>query len=803
MRLQPRFSLQTTTAALMPRDLDGRAALAQVLASAHWTTARVEAWLDWAEAEGLDAGEGPDEVFRQYAVRIAEAAVSRGGATAPEAALLSEELEATLRLGLVAPVSSAVEKPEIIDLILPDGQAKLAAHAEQVRASERAVRAQLALGRRLRDVRDAVDRCEGPDGACSDPQRNPSLARAMRAARLAGASDLDLRRALDGEGVGDFEPQAAPSTKAVIVLAADIEPGAVAGTPNAVFARTPEDAAACMRPKHLRACLNLAACRTPAGAPDLEAIRALAVLWARAGAVLAPCGLGEILRREGLAYDTDEGRRRLAGLLREIVEAAPGAEFSFAISPEAGLRLGGVSTALEPAGPLVSWAETADGEVLPVLAPDAAEALSAAGADLLAAERWLFGARTLVQAPGLDHEALRELGFTDLELAAVESALTEAQRLTDAFRAEVLGEGFVRDALGVPVEDLGADDFDLLSWLGIAPDRVAQAERHALGSPDLTDWEGLPAGLQDVFAAVTAEGRIKMAAAVEAVTGAPAVLTLPLAWDASLDEAADLLALAKDLGLRGLAFRRAAPPADLRLFDLPEEELRPLPAQPTVRTVEKVVEKVVEKDRARRKLPDRRKGYIQKAAVGGHKVYLHTGEYDEGEIGEIFIDMHKEGAAFRSVMNNFAIAVSIGLQYGVPLEEFVDAFVDTRFEPSGAVTGNDSIRSASSILDYVFRELAVSYLGRSDLAETAPDVDAPRPDEPVPASLLISKGFSRGSAPDNLVVLPFGQKAVSPEPVRSGPPVAETCPACGDAALQQRGVGFVCDTCGAAPSMSG
>ncbi len=125
--------------------------------------------------------------------------------------------------------------------------------------------------------------------------------------------------------------------------------------------------------------------------------------------------------------------------------------------------------------------------------------------------------------------------------------------------------------------------------------------------------------------------------------------------------------------------------------------------------------------REREKLPNRRKSYIQKAAVGGHKVYLHTGEYEDGRLGEIFIDMHKEGAAFRSLMNNFAIAISLGLQYGVPLEEYVDAFTFTRFEPAGLVQGNDAIKNATSILDYVFRELAISYLGRNDLAHVSPE----------------------------------------------------------------------------------
>jgi ribonucleoside-diphosphate reductase alpha chain len=139
--------------------------------------------------------------------------------------------------------------------------------------------------------------------------------------------------------------------------------------------------------------------------------------------------------------------------------------------------------------------------------------------------------------------------------------------------------------------------------------------------------------------------------------------------------------------------------------------------------VQKVLEKVVYKEivKGRSKLPERRKGYTQKAVVGGHKVYLRTGEYTDGNLGEIFIDMHKEGAAFRAMMNNFAIAVSVGLQYGVPLDEFVEAFTFTRFEPAGLVQGNETIRNATSILDYIFRELAISYLDRTDLAHSIPE----------------------------------------------------------------------------------
>jgi ribonucleoside-diphosphate reductase alpha chain len=201
------------------------------------------------------------------------------------------------------------------------------------------------------------------------------------------------------------------------------------------------------------------------------------------------------------------------------------------------------------------------------------------------------------------------------------------------------------------------------------------------------------------------------------------------------------------------------------------------------RIVERVVERV-ERLREREKLPDRRKGYTQKAVVGGHKVYLRTGEYIDGRIGEIFIDMHKEGAAFRSLMNNFAIAISVGLQYGVPLEEYVDAFTFTRFEPAGFVQGNDAIKNATSILDYVFRELAISYLGRNDLAHVDPsDIGhdalgkgddqsrAPQAGQPTATAKFVSKGFVRSKTDKLMLVQGFAPAEATPAEGRakSGP----------------------------------
>ena len=174
-----------------------------------------------------------------------------------------------------------------------------------------------------------------------------------------------------------------------------------------------------------------------------------------------------------------------------------------------------------------------------------------------------------------------------------------------------------------------------------------------------------------------------------------------------------------------------------------------------------MIQKLNKKTNDRSKMPDRRKGYIQKVTIGNHKIYLHTGEYDDGKVGEIFIDMNKEGELVKSLMNNFAIAISLGLQYGVPLDEFVDAFIETKFEPSGEIKGNDRILNASSILDYIFRELAISYLGREDLAHT-PSINKPTnnmiSDNNEDAFLklvkdITSKGFVRSNYKDKLVDL--------------------------------------------------
>ncbi|MCF8468017.1 MAG: hypothetical protein K9G33_11485, partial [Sneathiella sp.] len=226
---------------------------------------------------------------------------------------------------------------------------------------------------------------------------------------------------------------------------------------------------------------------------------------------------------------------------------------------------------------------------------------------------------------------------------------------------------------------------------------------------------------------LSVESHIKMMAAAQPFISGAISKTINMANSSTVEDCKEAYLLSWKLGLKANALYRdgskLSQPLSALSFDdddLEEmnEEIRVSPAAASNVIAERIVERIVSE---RKKLPTRRKGYTQKAVVGGHKVYLRTGEYDDGGLGEIFIDMHKEGAAFRSLMNNFAIAISIGLQYGVPLEEFVEAYTFTRFEPSGIVEGNDAIKMSTSILDYLFRELAISYLGRNDLAHVVLD----------------------------------------------------------------------------------
>ncbi len=414
-----------------------------------------------------------------------------------------------------------------------------------------------------------------------------------------------------------------------------------------------------------------------------------------------------------------------------------------------GLLMDCDTTGVEPDFALVKFKKLAGGGYFKIINRMVPQALAALGYDADQAgemERYAVGHGTLAGSPGINHEILRAKGFGTAQIEAVEAGLAAAFDIKFAFNKWTLGEEFCTGTLGIPPAQLDDVGFDLLAALGFAKSEIEAANTYCCGAMTLEGAPYLKDAHLPVFDCANPCGRIgkralsvdshilMMAAAQPFISGAISK-TINMPNSATVEGCKAAYMLSWRLGLKANALYRdgsklSQPLQSSLLADDDNEDavadlLEQSPAQraPLIaeRIVERVIERVVEHRRAdRRRLPQRRKSYIQKAIVGGHKVYLHTGEYEDGSLGEIFVDMHKEGAAFRSLMNNFAIAISIGLQYGVPLEEFVEAFTFTRFEPAGMVEGNDAIKMASSILDYIFRELAVSYLGRNDLAHVQP-----------------------------------------------------------------------------------
>ncbi|MGL4496164.1 MAG: vitamin B12-dependent ribonucleotide reductase, partial [Beijerinckiaceae bacterium] len=407
------------------------------------------------------------------------------------------------------------------------------------------------------------------------------------------------------------------------------------------------------------------------------------------------------------------------------------------------------TTGIEPDFALVKFKKLAGGGYFKIInraVPDALRRLGYSEAQIAEIEAYAVGHGSLKQAGGINHTTLRAKGFDDATLEKVERALPSAFDIKFVFNKWTLGEEFCVNTLKIPAEKLNDGSFDLLQFLGFTKADIDAANIHVCGAMTLEGAPHLKKEHYPVFDCANPCGRIgkrylsveshirMMAAAQPFISGAISK-TINMPNDATVEDCKSAYMLSWKLALKANALYRdgsklSQPLNSALIEDEADEDMdavENLMAQPmaarttsiTERIVERVIERV-EKVREREKLPDRRTGYTQKAVVGGHKVYLRTGEYKDGRLGELFIDMHKEGAAFRAMMNNFAIAVSLGLQYGVPLEEYVEAFTFTRFEPAGFVQGNQSIKNATSILDYVFRELAISYLDRNDLAHVDP-----------------------------------------------------------------------------------
>ena len=426
------------------------------------------------------------------------------------------------------------------------------------------------------------------------------------------------------------------------------------------------------------------------------------------------------------------------------------------------------TTGIEPDFAIVKFKKLAGGgyfKIINRVVPEALANLDYAQEQIDDIISYAVGAGSLKNCQAISMNALRDKGFGDAEIDKVEAAMESAFDVKFAFNRYTLGDDFCKDTLGFSDEQLNDFTFNMLEALGFEKDAIDAANMHVCGSMTL---EGAP-HLKDehlpIFDCANVCGRIgkrflsvdshitMMAAAQPFISGAISK-TINMPNSATVEECGEAYMLSWRLGLKANALYRdgskLSQPLSSGLVDDLEEEDETAAAldTPVAAAAPQVIEKIVERivhTAEREKLPHRRKGYTQKATVGGHKVYLRTGEYEDGRIGEVFIDMHKEGAAFRSLMNNFAIAVSIGLQYGVPLEEFVEAFTFTRFEPQGIVTGNDAIKMSTSILDYTFRELAVSYLDRDDLGHVdREDLDVTTTGSGEAQSDLVNKVTSRG-----------------------------------------------------------
>jgi ribonucleoside-diphosphate reductase alpha chain len=463
------------------------------------------------------------------------------------------------------------------------------------------------------------------------------------------------------------------------------------------------------------------------------------------------------------------------------------------------------TTGVEPDFALVKFKKLAGGGYFKIVNQSVPAALRKQGYTPTQIEditHYIQGAGTLRGAPYINHESLRLIGFDDAALKRLEDALKGAFDINFVFNRWTLGEEFCAQTLRLSPEEMDAPGFNLLQALGFTPEHIRAANDFCCGTMMI---EGAP-HLADAHLAVfdcanrcgargqryiAVDGHLKMMAATQpfisgaisktvniphGATVSEVEQTYKHAWQwmikavalyrdgsklsqplNSVSDLDDLLTLDDD----DLSTPEQAPPARA-----PSPEPLPLAAQAAQEIVNRFISH-------RRRLPDRRSGYTQKASVGSQKIYLRTGEYRDGTLGEIFIDVHKEGAAFRSLMNSFAIAISLGLQHGVPLEEFVDAFTFTRFEPSGGVSGHNAIKFATSLIDYIFRELALTYLGRTDLVHVNPEDQELMHDSSTGSSPWSGSPFSvpHTAGQDGRRVVPAPAPAPSPaSPVVAAPP---------------------------------
>jgi len=505
------------------------------------------------------------------------------------------------------------------------------------------------------------------------------------------------------------------------------------------------------------------------------------------------------------------------------------------------------TTGIEPDFALVKFKKLAGGGYFKIINSSVPAALKRLGYNEHQIDtiiKYAKGHGSLKGCKPISIDALKGRGFTDEVIENIEKALPGVFDIKFAFNQWVLGEDFCKDTLGLTDQQLGDWNFNLLAELGFSNRDIEAANDYVCGTMTV---EGAP-HLKDEHLAVfdcankcgrvgtryiSAVGHIMMMAAAQPFISGAISKTINLPNEDNVEDFKSAYMQSWEMMLKANALYRDGSKLSQPLnttsgiasvLEEPEgEEITPDPQtlvaqDKVVQTAERIIHKYMA---GRRRLPTRRGGYTQKAKIGGQSVYLRTGEYDNGQIGEIFIDMHREGAAFRSLMNCFAISISLGLQHGVPLEEFVDAFVFTRFEPSGMVMGNPQIKMSTSVIDYIFRELAVTYLGRDDLAHVSPEETFQRTLRPVDGEENAETTTPTSAVADAI----FMKAPLENEPVVSYTPSVHTndnrtkmqsdvdrakqlgytgdsCSECGNMTLVRNGTCLKCNTCGATSGCS-
>jgi len=407
-----------------------------------------------------------------------------------------------------------------------------------------------------------------------------------------------------------------------------------------------------------------------------------------------------------------------------------------------GLLMDCDTTGVEPDFALVKFKKLAGGGYFKIInesVPYAMKKLGYTDNEIEDIIKYTKGNGSLIGCPHINPQTLTDKGFTMEVIKQIEKSLPSVFDISFAFNKWTLGAGFCKNVLGFSEEQLDDPNFSVLKGLGFTKEQIEESNDYICGTMTIEGAPHLKTKHYPVFDCankcgkkgtrfIASEAHIRIMAAAQPFISGAISKTINLPNNATVEDIKKSFMLSWSLGIKANALYRDGSKLSQPLNSMTDEEITEGQEEEKIETITqssdivKVAERIIHRYIARRrKLPFRRKGYTQKAKIGNHSVYLRTGEYENGQLGEIFIDMHREGAAFRSLMNCFAIAISLGLQHGVPLEEFVDAFVYTRFEPNGIVVGNQSIKMTTSIIDYIFRELAVTYLSRMDLAHIAPE----------------------------------------------------------------------------------